>query len=171
MIRGNSGSGKSTIARAVQQRFPRARCLVVQQDTVRRHMLRELDVPAAANVELIEHIAIWGLNSGLIVIVEGILDADRYGDMLERLTSSATRALHYAFDLSFEETLRRHAGRPRAREFTPEQMAQWYHGWQPLPFVDEVRIDASWSPEAIVNRIDHDIRDARTPACPSAAAP
>ncbi|MBF6488103.1 kinase [Nocardia otitidiscaviarum] len=109
VIRGNSGSGKSTVARAVQQRFPRARCLVVPQDTVRRHMLRERDIPAAVNIDLIEHVATFGLSQGLIVIVEGILDADRYGRMLERLTESVADALHYCFDLSFEETLRRHA--------------------------------------------------------------
>ncbi|MEV0465758.1 zeta toxin family protein [Nocardia tengchongensis] len=52
VIRGNSGSGKTTVANGVQQRFPRASCLVVPQDTVRRHMLRESDVPGAANIDL-----------------------------------------------------------------------------------------------------------------------
>lgn len=61
MLRGNSGSGKSTIARAVQQRFPRASCLVVPQDTIRRRMLREFDIPAATNIDLIEHVAAFGL--------------------------------------------------------------------------------------------------------------
>lgn len=131
---------------------------MVPQDTVRRNMLRERDRAAALNIELIEHVATFGLARGLVVIVEGILDADRYGDMLERLTQSAARALHYGFDLSFDETLRRHAGRPQAREFTPEQMAEWYHGWQPLPFADEVRIDATWGLDAIVDRVDQDIR-------------
>ncbi|WP_067540700.1 AAA family ATPase [Nocardia crassostreae] len=158
VIRGNSGSGKSTVARAVQQRFPRAKCLVVQQDTVRRIMLRELDTPGAVNIELIEHIASYGLARGLVVIVEGILDADRYGGMLERLTRSAAHALFFSFDLSFEQTLVRHANRPQAREFSSEQMAQWYHGWQPLPFADEVRIDADWALDVIVDRICRDIR-------------
>lgn len=157
VIRGNSGSGKSTVARTVQQRFPRATCLVVPQDTVRRHMLRERDTPAAVNGDLIEHIATFGLARGLIVIVEGILDVEHYGGMLERLTMSATRALHYGFDLSFDQTLLRHAGRPQAAEFSPEQMAQWYHGWQPLQFVDEVRLDASWELGTIVERIYRDI--------------
>ncbi|MFE5288760.1 AAA family ATPase [Nocardia sp. NPDC056611] len=158
VLRGNSGSGKSTVARAVQQRFPRARCLVVPQDTVRRNMLRERDTVAALNIELIEHVATFGLARGLVVIVEGILDADRYGGMLERLARSAARALHYGFDLSFDETVLRHAGRAQAREFTAEQMAEWYHGWQPLPFADEVRIDAAWGLDAIVGRIEQDIR-------------
>ncbi|MFI8974145.1 AAA family ATPase [Nocardia asteroides] len=159
-LRGNSGSGKSTVARAVQQRFPRASCLVVSQDVVRRIMLREVDTPAATNIDLIEHIAGFGLARGLIVIVEGILHADRYAEMLERLSASAVSALFYSFDLSFEETIRRHAGRPQAREFSPTEMAQWYHGWQPLSFVDEVRLDAGWELETIVDQVCHDIGDA-----------
>ncbi|WP_067820996.1 AAA family ATPase [Nocardia inohanensis] len=163
VLRGNSGSGKSTAALAVQHSFPRAECLVVQQDTVRRTMLREHDIVGAANIDLIEHIAAFGLARSLVVIVEGILDAHRYGDMLERLTASAAHALHYGFDLSFEETLARHTTRPQAQQFSPEQMAQWYHGWQPLSFVDEVRLDASWSLDTLVDRIVRDIRAARMP--------
>lgn len=157
VLRGNSGSGKSTVAREVQQRFPRAGCLVVAQDAVRRSMLRERDSPGAVNIDLIEHIAAFGLARGLIVVVEGILEADRYGPMLERLSVSAVSALFYSFDLSFEETLVRHASRPQAHEFSPEQMAQWYHGWQPLPFVEEVRIEVDWAVETVVDRICRDI--------------
>ncbi|MFF0546638.1 MULTISPECIES: AAA family ATPase [Nocardia] len=156
-LRGNSGSGKTTVARAVQQRFARASCLVVAQDVVRRTMLRETDAPGAVNIDLIEHVAAFGLARGLIVIVEGILDADRYGEMLERLSMSAGSAMFYSFDLSFAETVRRHASRPQAQEFSPTQMGQWYHGWQPLAFVDEVRIDASWQLETVVDQIVGDI--------------
>ncbi|UGT43693.1 zeta toxin family protein [Nocardia yamanashiensis] len=158
VIRGNSGSGKSTTAMAVQQRFGRAECLVVQQDTVRRLMLREGDVSGGVNVELIEHIARFGLERGLVVIVEGILDAGRYGGMLERLGGVAGCALHYCFDLSFEETVVRHATRPQAQMFSVGQMAEWYRGWQPLPFVEEVRLDVGWELGAIVERIEGDVR-------------
>ncbi|MFJ4651095.1 GDSL-type esterase/lipase family protein [Nocardia sp. NPDC088792] len=171
VIRGNSGSGKTTTARAVQQRFPRATCLVVSQDTVRRLMLREFDGPAATNIDLLEHIAMFGLSRGMVVIVEGILDADRYGPMLQRLTASATHALHYCFDLSFEQTLIRHAGRPQAADFSGEQMAQWYRGWQPLPFTDEVRIDAAWELDSTVDRIHTDIIRAHHSGSPTPAAP
>jgi hypothetical protein len=36
-------------------------------------------------------------------------------------------------------------------------MAGWYHGWQPLPFADETRIDAAWTLDALVGRIYRDI--------------
>ncbi|MEV6560267.1 AAA family ATPase [Nocardia sp. NPDC051756] len=57
VIRGNSASGKSTVATAVQRRFGRGECAVVAQDTVRRQMLREFDEPGAFNIRLID--AIW----------------------------------------------------------------------------------------------------------------
>ncbi|WP_442941161.1 AAA family ATPase [Nocardia sp. NBC_00403] len=40
VIRGNSASGKSTVARALQCRFGRGTCVLVSQDTIRREMLR-----------------------------------------------------------------------------------------------------------------------------------
>ncbi|MGV9667309.1 AAA family ATPase [Nocardia niigatensis] len=159
VIRGNSASGKSTAAVAVQQRFARGACLVVPQDVVRRQMLREPDADGAANIELLEHIAAFGLARGLVVIVEGILNAGRYGAALERLTLAADRALHYCFDLTLEETVARHTAGSRAAEFSPEQMAEWYHGWQPLGFAPEIRIDAGWSRAAVVERIHRDILD------------
>lgn len=85
VIRGNSASGKSTTAVTVQRRFAHGTCAVVSQDVVRRNIVREPDEPAAFNIELIEQIAGLCLARGMVVIVEGILDADRYGAMLERL--------------------------------------------------------------------------------------
>jgi hypothetical protein len=66
-------------------------------------MVREFDEPGAFNIELIEQIARLCLARGMVVIVEGILDANRYGAMLERLASSVNTALFYSFDLSFAE--------------------------------------------------------------------
>lgn len=150
------------MATAVQRRFERAKCAVVAQDTVRREMLRDADEPGAFNVELIEHIARVCLANDLVVIVEGILSAHRYGSMLERLARSVPDSLFYSFDLTFEETVARHAGRPQAASIPEEEMARWYHGWQPLPFVEELRIGASWRLEEIVDRIYRDIRAARS---------
>ncbi|MEU2032765.1 AAA family ATPase [Nocardia amamiensis] len=161
VIRGNSASGKSTTAAAVQRRFRRGICAVVSQDHVRRQMVRESDEAAGFSIELIGYIAERCLAQGLVVIVEGILDADRYGAMLERLAAAANQSLFYSFDLTFEETLVRHADRPQAATIAPSQMAQWYHGWQPLPFVEETRIDSSWSLDAITDRIHTDITAVR----------
>ncbi|MBF6259799.1 MULTISPECIES: AAA family ATPase [Nocardia] len=157
VIRGNSASGKSTVAAGLQRRFEHGHCAVIGQDVVRRQIVRERDEPGGWNIELIEHIATLCLARGMVTIVEGILDADRYGAMLHRLADTAGCALHYGFDLTFDETLARHAGRPQAATIPPDQMAEWYHGWQPLSYVEEVRIDSSWSRDSIIERIHTDI--------------
>lgn len=106
-------------------------------------MLRELDVAGGVNVDLMESIATWGLQRDLVVIVEGILNVRRYEAMLKRLTQQSASSFFFAWDLDFEETARRHGERAQRDEFTVEEMAGWYHGWQPLSFVDENRFDAS----------------------------
>ncbi|MET8796036.1 AAA family ATPase [Nocardia sp. NPDC004568] len=101
VLRGNSGSGKSTVARALHQRYDHGRSTLIAQDNIRRTILREPDTPGAFNIELIELIATTCLPRRQLVIVEGILDADRYGSMLETLATRARRALFYAWDLTF----------------------------------------------------------------------
>ncbi|MFI6309878.1 AAA family ATPase [Nocardia fusca] len=92
VLRGNSGSGKSTIARALHQHFDHGRSTLIAQDTIRCTILREPDTPDALNIELIELIATTCLPRRQLVIVEGILDADRYGPMLGTLATRARRA-------------------------------------------------------------------------------
>ncbi|MEV4240918.1 AAA family ATPase [Nocardia sp. NPDC050408] len=157
VLRGDSGAGKSSVAREVQRGFAKGRCAVVGQDVIRRTILRERDEPDAFNVTLIETIATACLDHCAVVVVEGILDADRYGRMLERLQHRAFRSHFYAWDLAFEETARRHHTRPQAAEFTVADMRSWYRGWQPLPFVDELRMGADWSLHATARRIRSDL--------------
>ncbi|TCN52128.1 zeta toxin [Rhodococcus sp. SMB37] len=158
VIRGASGSGKSTVTKALRHRFGKAECAVVAQDNVRRTILRERDEPGGFNIDLIEMIAMECMKRGRLTIIEGILDTDRYGEMLERLMTSTDRPFFYAFDLSFAQTLDRHATRPEAAEFGPTDMRTWFRGHQPLPFVAETVFDVSWSVEAVVGRIYDDLR-------------
>jgi predicted kinase len=127
VIRGNSGSGKSTIARAPRLRLGRG-CALVEQDYLRRVLLREHEssqTPAAA--ELIGMNARFALDRGYHTIVEGILDRHRYGPMLGHLIEGhAGPTSVYYLEVSWEETLRRHETRPQAADFTGSQMRAWY---------------------------------------------
>ena len=58
------------------------------------------------------------------------------------------------------ETARRHAMHPKAARFTAQEMALWYHNWQPLAFVDEHRITAAESPEEIVALVHRALMEA-----------
>jgi hypothetical protein len=126
VIRGNSGAGKSSIARAVRLRYGRG-CALIEQDYLRRVVLRELDRPGGLAPELIAQTVRFALDRDYHVVLEGILAAARYGEMISGLIRSHRgQSFVFYLDVSFEESLRRHALRPQAAEFTGEQMRAWY---------------------------------------------
>ena len=152
VLRGNSGSGKSTVARLLQAElgWPTA---VLQQDHFRRVIYRERGHEGLAHADLLETAAMHCLGKSHNVVLDGIFDARRYGAMLKQIATSSADARFFAFDLTFEETVRRHAQRLQATEFTVDDMRGWYHGWQPLDFIDEQRIGPEDSPRQIVARV------------------
>jgi hypothetical protein len=83
-------------------------------------------------VGLIDLAARYALSRGFHVIIEGVLNATVYQDSLRRLARDhrgLTRC--YLFDVSFEETLRRHASKPVAGAFGEAEMRSWWRGFQP----------------------------------------
>lgn len=126
VIRGNSGSGKSSIARSLRDHFGRGVALV-EQDYLRRVLLREREQPGAVAPALIEQTARFCLDHGYHVIVEGVLAASRHAEMINRLIQAHRgRSFVFYLDVTWEETLRRHATRPQAAEFSAEDMRGWY---------------------------------------------
>jgi predicted kinase len=128
LIRGNSGSGKTSIAREVRRRYGRG-CALVEQDYFRRIVLQEHDTSHVNGVapRFIANAARFVLENGYHVVLEGIFFTDRYRDMLLDLISSHSgRSRAFYLDVSFEETVRRHANRPLSAEVTAEQMREWY---------------------------------------------
>ena len=152
VLRGNSGSGKSTVAAALHRELPPP-AAVLEQDYFRRVIVHEREQESMAHARLLEVAAVHCLRAGHQVVLEGIFNAVRYGGMLQRVGEAAGDARFYAFDLTFEETMRRHAGRRKASEFGEDQMRSWYHGWQPLSFVEEKRILPPETCNQVVRRI------------------
>jgi predicted kinase len=153
VLRGPSGAGKSTVAAAARAELGRGVALV-QQDLLRRIVLREHDVPGGVNIGLIEAVCRFSLDAGYHVILEGILTAARYGPMLRKL--AADHRGHTAFvylDVPFDETVRRHATREQAREFTPDDMRGWYHASGPLGISGEQIIAATSTATETIHRV------------------
>jgi len=133
VVRGNSGSGKTSVANALRRAYGRG-VAVVSQDNIRRTILRDRDRPGTPNIGLIDHVARYALGHGFHVVVEGILDSGRYGPMLTRLRADHPGPSHfYYLDVSLPETIRRHATRPQAAEFTAADMRSWYRRLDLLP--------------------------------------
>jgi adenylate kinase family enzyme len=123
VIRGNSGSGKTTAAHEVRRRYGRG-CALVEQDYLRRTVLREHDraegaVAPGFIAATVRHL----LGAGYHVVLEGILHRERYADALTELIGEHRGPSHvYYFDVAWEETVRRNA----ARGFTAGEMRDWW---------------------------------------------
>ncbi len=153
ILRGNSGSGKTATARQVRLQCGRG-IAIVGQDAIRRDLLREKDVPSGVNIGLIDAIARHALGQGYHVILEGILYAAHYGDMLTCLCRDHRgRTSCFYFDVPFEETLRRHATKPQAGEYGALEMRSWYRPLDLVPGLDEHRVDASHALEETVDLV------------------
>jgi predicted kinase len=137
VLRGNSGSGKSTVARALREAYGRGLAWV-SQDLIRRDILKEKDRPGGVNIGLIDQVVRYCLDQGYHAVLDGILYADRYEQMLEGLQRDHLgQSYFYYLDVSIEETFRRHGLRPQASEFTVEAMRDWYRPQDLLASVQE----------------------------------
>ena len=138
VLRGNSGSGKSTIAQALREAHGGRGVAWVSQDLIRRVILREKDRPGGVNIGLIDQVTRYSLDHGYHVILDGILYADRYEPMLAGLNHDH-RGLSrfYYLDVCLDESLRRHAARPQAAEFGPDDMRLWYRPHDVLTSIHE----------------------------------
>jgi predicted kinase len=153
VLRGNCGSGKSTTAQEVRRRVGRG-VAWVEQDYLRRILLREHDRPGAPNIGLIDQTVRYALDHGYHAILEGILYRPTYGEMLHQLIADHAGVTGvYYFQLSFEETLRRHSTRELAKVVTPEQMWDWYQPSDLLGVTGEQVIDPSSTLDQTADRI------------------
>ena len=156
-LRGNSGSGKTSVARALQRRFGRG-TLLISQDAVRRDMLLARDGADTPALPLLEDLLVYGRKNCAVVLLEGILRADWYAPLFEAARREfGEDILSYYWDIPFEETLRRHATKPNQADFGAEEMRQWWRARDLSPLLSERVFSEDVSLEAAVARV---LRDA-----------
>ncbi|MFG2347772.1 AAA family ATPase [Streptomyces phaeochromogenes] len=155
VLRGNSASGKSSVAAGLRERYGRGLALV-SQDTLRRDVLRERDTPGGANIGLIELTVRHALEHGFHTVLEGILYVAHYGEMLARLLADHPNRTHsFYLDVPFEETLARHATKPIAHMAGESQLRDWYRPLDLLPGGIETVIPAGNSLTETVDQVMH----------------
>ena len=136
ILRGNSGSGKTTIAKELQKHFGR-NTMLISQDVIRRDMLWVKDGESTKAIPLMKELLAYGIEHSDIVILEGIMYADWYKSLFELVIRLyGTEVYAYYFDLPFEETLKRHQTKPNCNEFGEEAMRRW---WREKDFSDVLR--------------------------------
>ena len=120
IIRGNSGSGKTTTAKALQHRLGR-NIMVLSQDVIRREILWVKDGFGTEALPLLMDMLQYGYHHCEMVILEGILDAEYYRPLFELASELLGREIFaYYYDLTFEETLIRHQTKPCRDKFGRE---------------------------------------------------
>ena len=153
ILRGNSGSGKTTTAKELQNRFGH-NTMLISQDAVRREMLKVRDGENTLALPLMKELLRYGSEHSDVVILEGIMYSDWYKPLFELAVQLyGTEIYAYYFDLPFEETLKRHQTRAKCNEFGEEAMRRW---WREKDFSDvlkEDRITSEKDMESVVEDI------------------
>ncbi|WP_104372089.1 kinase [Desulfocucumis palustris] len=156
ILRGNSGSGKSTTAKMLQRKFGRG-TLVIPQDTVRREMLWVKDEKGTKAVPLLIELAKYGKQNCNIVIIEGILYSDLYIELFEVLKLEFNDIYAYYYDMPFEETLIRHQTKANHNEFGENEMKRWWREKDYIGIIPEKNITKELSLDEIVEMISSDV--------------
>lgn len=151
IIRGNSGSGKTTVAKGLQKKLGHG-TMLISQDVVRREMLYVKDGEKPKVEELLFQLAMYGKNNCDVVILEGILNSKWYNNLFERLLKEFENNIFaYYFDIPFEETLERHKQKPNAHEFGEAEMREWWHEKDLLQCIPETLLGQELEKDEIVN--------------------
>lgn len=157
ILRGNSGSGKTTTSKALQRKFGHG-TMLISQDVVRREMLFVKDGPNTEATKLLLELVLYGKRNSKIVILEGILNSKWYRNLFENLLDEfKNRIFAYYFNIPFEETLIRHNQKPNVHEFGAKEMREWWNEKDLLGIIPEVLLEKELSLNEIVDMIYQDV--------------
>lgn len=159
ILRGNSGSGKTSVAKALQEKFG-PNTMLLSHDMVRMDILH---VWGKAGIEksrpLMIELLQYASRHSEVTVLEGILDSKEYHTLFETAVQVYGNENIYAYywDLPFAETLRRHATKPNRNDFGEEQMRKWWREKDLLTIIPESVLYADLSFDDAVERIYREV--------------
>lgn len=157
VIRGNSSSGKTTVALELQKMLGR-NTMLISQDVVRRDILYVKDGENTLALPLLKELLLYGYAHSEIVILEGILRSDWYKPLFELAVQLfQTNIYAYYFDLTFEETLKRHQTSPKCTKFGEKEMRKWWCEKDYVSILKETTITFEKDVKSIVNEIYYNV--------------
>ena len=136
ILRGNSGSGKTTVAKMLQEKF-RPNTMLISHDMIRMQILHVWSAEGVRkSLPLMIALLRYGRRNSEITILEGILPYEDYKPLFEAaLEEYGENIFSYYYDISFEETLRRHQTKPNRDEFGEADMRRW---WREKDFLEGI---------------------------------
>ena len=163
IIRGNSGSGKTTIAKELQRRLGR-NTMIISQDVVRRDMLWVKDKEGNEAVELMINLLRYGRQHSEVVILEGILYSNIYKALFQAAVEEYGLEIYaYYYDLPFKETVARHQTKDKKFEFGEEEMRAWWRERDYIGLIEEKNLTEELSLEETVDLIVTDVSKKNSP--------
>lgn len=157
ILRGNSASGKTTVAKELQKKFG-SNTMLISQDAIRREILNVHDGENNPALPLLQELLKYGSKHCELVILEGILHSQWYKPLFELAVELYGTEVHaYYFDVPFEETVQRHQTRPNCNDFSVKDLRLWWLEKDFSSVLNEIRITAEMDKETIVNKITSEI--------------
>lgn len=158
IIRGNSGSGKTSVAKCLQERFG-PHTMRISHDMIRMEILHVWGAEGVVRSEpLMIDLLEYGRKNAEITILEGILPVKEYRRLFEAAVREfGERIFAYYYDIPFEETLRRHGTKPNRHDFGEAEMRRWWKEKDYLGILPETIFHEDWSLEDAVERIYQDV--------------
>lgn len=160
ILRGNSGSGKTALSKLLQERLG-AGTMRISHDMVRHEILNaggKLGVEKS--LPLMAQMLRFGYEQSEVTILEGILPKGKYAPLFdEAVRLFGDRIFAYYYDISFEETLRRHQTKPQAAEWGEETMRSWWLERDYLENINETKFDESVSLEQAAELVLRDLKN------------
>lgn len=138
ILRGNSGSGKTSVAKALQGKFG-PNTMLISHDVVRMQILHVWSKEGIIKSEpLMINLLKYGRHHSEVTIMEGVLPSKEYKLLFEAAVKEYGQDIFaYYYDLPFEETLRRHSTKPNRNDFGEEDMKRWWREKDFLPMIKE----------------------------------
>jgi len=157
IIRGNSGSGKSTISKALQKKLVKD-TLLIPHDMVRMVMVGQYaDTVGNPSVKLLENLLVYGQQNFSYIILEGILNSYIYKSVFDMINETfKDNIFAYYFDLPIEETIKRHIERDW-HEFGEKEMREWFVEKDYISNIKEKILTKEMSRDEIIAMIYQDI--------------
>lgn len=158
ILRGNSGSGKTSISKALQEKFG-PNTMLLSHDMVRMEILHVWSTEGIIKSEpLMIHLLKYGKQHSEITILEGVLPAKEYHRLFETAVEEYGSNIYaYYYDLPFQETLIRHNTKPNKNDFGEEDMKRWWREKDFLPMISEKILSKDISFEETVQMIYNEV--------------
>jgi len=153
ILRGNSGSGKSAAALDIAK-DSKDKLAIVDADHYRVNMLFPKPFNGHDLGALMRQNVLYCLGHGYTVIWDSIFYANErnkeyLGELLTKIHPNENYIFN--FDVSFDETVRRHKQRHKSNDFTAQDMKEWYKPVESLGYDFEYHIPESNSLEQTVD--------------------